>query len=114
MGAAENLDSLPELDKLTEKQMADRLGTTVKALQARRGRGQIPEGVWNKLGNHVMYSVRRYDEWLESLWVSPPGWKSEVTRSASALVGTVNVSQKRSRIPPRKGGSRLPPVLEIK
>src|SRR5471030_2323557 len=104
----------PDPDKLTEKQMAERLGTTVKALQSRRSRNQIPEGVWNKFGHHIMYSVRRYDEWLESLWVCPPGWKSEATQSASVLVGRVSVDQKHSRFPPRKRGSRLPPALEIK
>lgn len=33
------------LDKVSERQMAELLGTTVRALQTRRARKQIPEGV---------------------------------------------------------------------
>jgi len=55
-------------DKLTEMQMADELGTSLKALQHRRYRGQIPEGVWMKQGRTIYYSLQRYDEWLESIW----------------------------------------------
>lgn len=36
------------LDKLSEKQMAERLGTTARSLEARRSRRQIPEEVWKK------------------------------------------------------------------
>ncbi len=55
-------------DKLTETQMADELGTSLKALQHRRYGGQIPEGVWMKQGRTIYYSLKRYDDWLESVW----------------------------------------------
>lgn len=61
---------LASTDKLTETQMADELATSLKALQHRRYRGQIPEGVWMKQGRTIYYSLQRYDEWLESIWRS--------------------------------------------
>lgn len=64
----EGLETPDSLDKLTEEQMAMLLGTTVKSLQHRRYRGQIPEGVWMKRGKAIYYSIRRYEEWLESVW----------------------------------------------
>ncbi|MCY1368214.1 hypothetical protein D9M69_551820 [compost metagenome] len=111
MSAAENTEGL---DKVSEKQMAELLGTTVRSLQARRARKQIPEGVWIKNGRQIIYSKRRYDEWLESQWVCPPGWNSSATPSAFASPGTDDAAAKRSRIPPRKRGSRLHPSLGIR
>ena len=46
-------------DKITEKQMAEYLGTTYRALQAKRYRNQMPEGVWNLVGGTIYYSIRR-------------------------------------------------------
>lgn len=63
-------------DHYSEKEFAELIGTTVRALQARRARGQLPEGVWIKQGRQTIYSKRRYYEWLESQWICPPGWKS--------------------------------------
>lgn len=103
-----------EPDKLTEQQMADLLGVSKRALEARRARKQIPEGVWNRLGRRIIYSRKRYDEWLESQWVCPPGWRSEAIQSASVLRGTEGAAPKRSITLPRKRGSRLHPVFEIK
>gem|GEM_PF-3636573 len=51
--------------------MADLIGITKKALQRRREREAIPEGVWMKIDSRIVYSLRRYDEWLESRWVEP-------------------------------------------
>ncbi len=64
-------------DKLTEKQMATYLGTTHRALQAKRYRNQIPEGVWNLVGRTIYYSKRRYEEWRETQWVCHLELKSE-------------------------------------
>ncbi|WP_177324653.1 DUF4224 domain-containing protein [Pseudomonas sp. MOIL14HWK12:I2] len=71
---------LAPTDKLTEMQMADELGTSLKALQHRRYRGQIPEGVWMKHGRTIYYSLQRYDEWLESVWkpALPPQIRTEL------------------------------------
>ena len=101
-------------DKVPEQVMAAMLGITYRALQTRRSKGQIPEGVWNKVNGKIIYSRRRYDEWLESLWVCPPGWKSSATLSVSASCGTEQGSAKHSPIPRRKKGFRLHPVLEIR
>lgn len=68
-------------DKLTEKQMATYLGTTHRALQAKRYRNQIPEGVWNLVGRTVYYSKRRYEEWREAMWSYPQELKSVVDQS---------------------------------
>jgi hypothetical protein len=103
-----------EMDKLSEEKMAELLGTTKRALQARRARKQIPEGVWIKNGRQIIYSKRRYDEWLESQWTCPQGWKSSETHCASGLPGTDVVAAKHSRIPSRRKGSQLHPFLEIK
>lgn len=101
-------------DKISEKRMAELLGTTARALQGRRDRGQIPEGVWNKIGRRIIYSRRRYDEWLESQWICPPGWRSEATQSVSVSLGAARGAAKPSRIPRRGRASQLHPVLEIR
>lgn len=102
------------MDKVSEERMAELLGTTKRALQARRARKQIPEGVWIKTGRQIIYSKRRYDEWLESQWICPPEWKFSATPSVSDSPGTDDVAMKRSRILSRKKGSQLHPFLEIK
>ncbi|MGP9826849.1 hypothetical protein ACT048_20460 [Ectopseudomonas khazarica] len=101
-------------DKLTEKQMAEYLGTTARALEARRSRGQIPTGVWMKIGGRIMYSVRRYNEWQESQWLCPPELKLEMLQSESASPGTESVTPKHSLFPRRKRASQLHPVYAIK
>lgn len=61
-------------DKVEEKEMAVLLGTTCRALQGRRVRGRIPADVWRSVDGRIMYSLKRYDDWLESLWsvYTPP------------------------------------------
>ncbi|MDR6234031.1 hypothetical protein [Pseudomonas oryzihabitans] len=66
--ALEGLEVLSAQDKLTECQMAAELGITPRALQGRRYRGQIPEGVWMKDGRTTYYSCQKYEQWLESIW----------------------------------------------
>jgi len=103
-----------EVDKVTEERMAELLGITLRALQTRRQRGKIPEGVWNKNGRNIMYSRWRYEEWLESLWVCPLELKSEETRSESVSLGTVSVAGKPSPTPRRRRASAQPAVYVIK
>ncbi len=102
------------LDKLTEKQMAEYLGTTPRSLEAKRARKQIPEGVWKKIGSRIFYSIKRYNEWQESLWFCPPELKFDNLQSASDSSGTENAGQRRSAIPRRKRGSMLHPAYVIK
>jgi len=56
---------------LAEPQMAEWLGISKRAIQHRRLRGQIPSWVVQKVGPNWLYSVARYEEWLESLWPAP-------------------------------------------
>lgn len=56
---------------LNEPQMAEHLGITKRAIQHRRLRGQIPPSVMQKVGPDWIYSVDRYEDWLDSKWPSP-------------------------------------------
>ncbi len=62
--------NLPET--LTEPQMATHLGITKRAIQGRRSRGQIPPEVCQKVRSTWFYSLRRYEDWLKSLWPPTP------------------------------------------
>lgn len=86
MSAAEQLNDGITGDKVSEAQMAQILGTTLASLRSKRARKQIPEGVWNTHCGRIIYSIRRYYEWLESQWVCPQEWTSTTDRSASAFV----------------------------
>lgn len=55
-------------DKVSESMMADILGTTTRALQGRRARGVLPEGVWSKVDGSILYSVKRYEAFLDTHW----------------------------------------------
>lgn len=84
-------------DKLTESQMAEWLGTTYKGLQARRLKGQIPEGIWNRMGPKLIYySKSRYESWQESQWHSPPELTYTENPYESASPGKVSATQKSS------------------
>lgn len=72
MPTTEKLGDGSRHDKVTEKRMAELLGTTPKALQRKRERNVIPDHIWSKIDGRIMYSIWRYDEWLESHWNCPP------------------------------------------
>ncbi|WP_236676395.1 DUF4224 domain-containing protein [Pseudomonas sp. B7] len=55
-------------DKVSESMMAELLGTTARALQGKRARGITPENVWSKIDGSIMYSLKRYEDFLESQW----------------------------------------------
>lgn len=80
-----------DVDKVTEQKMADLLGCTKRALEGRRLRGSIPEGVWMKHSGRIIYSKKRYDEWLESQWIYP--WHRRPLRLAPAQVHVGRCSQ---------------------
>lgn len=69
---AEPMRNLVELvdswDKVSEVLMAELIGTTPKALQRKRERGMIPSEVWRKIDGRVMYSLKRYEAWLDGHW----------------------------------------------
>lgn len=72
MPTTEKLGDGSRHDKVTEKRMAELLGTTPKALQRKRERSVIPATIWAKIDGRIMYSIWRYDEWLESQGGCPP------------------------------------------
>ncbi|WP_260688063.1 hypothetical protein [Pseudomonas sp. AO-1] len=103
MGAAEKLPEEDGHDKVTEKRMAELVGTTVKALARKRERKIIPQGVWSKIDGRIMYSKRRYDEWIESLWTCQQGLSLSVHQSEFVSPGTRSGAAKRSpSLKPRK------------
>lgn len=56
-------------DKILESKLAELIGTTRRSLEHKRLNGVIPEGVWIKNGGRIMYSLKRYEDWMESRWV---------------------------------------------
>ncbi|WP_258197927.1 hypothetical protein [Pseudomonas capeferrum] len=103
-----------DVDKVTEKRMADLLGCTKRALEGRRLRGAIPEGVWIKHGGRIIYSKKRYDEWLESQWIYPQGLTSITVHSDSGSCGKVVAEVKPFPTPRHKKASKLHPGFAIR
>lgn len=114
MAAAENLPDEQAQDKVTEKRMGELVGCTAKALQRKREKGIIPSWVWMKINGRIMYSRRRYDEWIESLWTCRPESSLSGALSESGSPGTRSVAARRSpSLRPRKG-SQQPRVYVLK
>lgn len=106
MATAEKLGDGSGHDKVTEKRMAELLGTTPKALQRKRERSAIPNNIWSKIDGRIMYSIWRYDEWLESQWSYPTMLSLPKRRSASAT------PQKKNG--PQRHASTCPPITQGK
>ncbi|MDI6527699.1 hypothetical protein QMA71_19350 [Pseudomonas otitidis] len=102
------------VDKVLEKKLAELVGTTPKALERKRERGIIPEGVWQKLDGRIIYSISRYNAWQESLWTSPMASNWSASESASDSTGARCAGAKRSQSTRRPGGSQRQPVYVIK
>ena len=104
MAAVQSLAEDTGHDKVTEQKMAELIGTTAKALQRKRERNVIPQGVWTKIDGRIIYSKRRYDEWVESLWTSQQGLSLSGNPSEFASPGTKSGAARRSpSLRPRKG-----------
>lgn len=102
------------IDKVQEEEMARLLGTTPKALQRKRERKVIPPGVYALIDGRVTYSIRRYDEWVESQWpVSLRESKSSETASASGSPGTGKDAAKRSPSRRPRKASKPQPVYVL-
>ncbi|MCP1651637.1 hypothetical protein [Pseudomonas nitroreducens] len=105
MSAAEKIDD--EFDKVSEKRMAELLGTTARALQRKRERKIIPAWIWAKIDGRIIYSKRRYDEWLESLWTCRPASKSSANQSEFGFNGeSADVVKRSPTLRPRKESQR--------
>lgn len=100
-------------DKVPESRMAVILGTTKRALEGKRARGIIPQGVWNNFDGRILYSVGRYDAWLESQWACPPDLNLQVNPFESASPGREKGAVKRLPIPKRLRGSKRPQIYAL-
>lgn len=103
-----------QLDKVPEARMAEIIGTTKRALEGKRDRGVIPEGVWNKIDGRIFYSVRRYEAWLESQWACPQELSLLVSPSAFGSPGEASAAAKLSRIPKHQKALKRQPIYAIK
>ncbi|MDI3369710.1 hypothetical protein QLG14_10740 [Pseudomonas sp. V104_10] len=101
-------------DKVPEEKMAELVGTTKRALEGKRSRGVIPEGVWKKIDGRIFYSIRRYEAWLEGSWGYPLESNSSANQSGSVLLATVNVGPKLSHTPRPPRGSKRQPIYALK
>lgn len=96
-----------DIDKVSEDEMARLVGTTPKALERKRQRKVIPPGVYALIDGRIMYSIRRYDQWVESQWPDyQPALKSSAAASASVSPGESSVSAKRLPTRPRRKVSK--------
>ena len=101
-------------DKVPEEKMAELVGTTKRALEGKRSRGVIPEGVWKKIDGRIFYSIRRYEAWLEGNWGYPLESSSSERQSGSVLLGTVSVDPKLSHTRKPLRGSKRQPIYALK
>ena len=100
-------------DKIAEKNFAEMVGTTRRALQGKRQRNIIPKGVWNEIDGQIYYSIRRYEAWLESLWDCPPELNSQASQSAFASHGSSGAARP-SPIPKRQKALKQQPIYVLR
>ncbi|GAB5336325.1 hypothetical protein [Pseudomonas fluorescens] len=112
MAAAEQLPVEYLSDKVAEKNFAEMVGTTRRALQGKRQRNIIPKGVWNEIDGQIYYSIRRYEAWLESLWDCPPELNSQVNQSGFASPGSSGAARP-SPIPKRQKALKRPQIYAL-
>jgi len=105
-----------DIDKVNEEEMARLIGTTPVALKRKRQRGVIPYGVYATVDGRITYSIRRYDEWVESQWPQVPYLEASnlsAAAFASASPGTRGATAKRSGSPQRHKASKQPQVFVL-
>ncbi|MNG01046.1 hypothetical protein D3C85_1274910 [compost metagenome] len=112
MAAAEQIPVEYLSDKVAEKNFAEMVGTTRRALQGKRQRNIIPKGVWNEIDGQIFYSIRRYEAWLESLWDCPPELNSRVSQSGFASPGN-SAAVRPSPIPKRRKALKQPQIYAL-
>lgn len=105
---------MSEIGYLSEHRMAEKLGLTYRALVRRRQRNVIPESVWIKHHGRILYSVERYEKWLDSLWSGRQESSQSVKKSASGSLGTASADAKPSSTRKLHPASRLPPVSVLR
>ena len=101
-------------DHVTEKRMAEIYGTTPKALESRRLKGKIPETVWIKLHGRIYYSIKRYEEWLESQWECRQASSSSAKASVSDSCTTGTAAAKPSLTRRHRKGSQPQPIYALR
>jgi len=103
-----------QLDKVPEARMAELIGTTKRALEGKRDRRVIPEGVWNKIDGRIFYSLRRYEAWLESQWACPQELNSLASPFAFASHGEASDAARLSHTRKPQKGLKRQPIYAIK
>ncbi|WP_256676495.1 MULTISPECIES: hypothetical protein [unclassified Pseudomonas] len=103
-----------QLDKVPEARMAEIIGTTKRALEGKRDRGVIPEGVWNKIDGRIFYSLRRYEAWLESQWACPQELNSLASPFAFGSPGAASDAARLSHTHKHQKGLKRQPIYAIK
>lgn len=101
-------------DHVTERALADFYSITVKALATRRQRGQIPPGVWFKVGGRIHYSLKGYAAWLESLRECQQASSSSAAQSASGSRATAGAAAKPSLTRKPRKASQPQPVYALR
>lgn len=104
----------PRVDKVLEKEMARLIGTTLVALRRKRHKGIIPPTVYATIDGRITYSIRRYDEWVESQWNCQPASSLSGSPSVSASCGTESADAKPCHTRKPRRVSKQPPVLELR
>ena len=102
------------IDKVQEEELARLIGTTRVALKRKRERGVIPAGVYAIIDGRIMYSIKRYDAWVESQWPGQPESSRSAAACASASCGTVAGDAKPSPSRKPRRGSKPQPVSELR
>ncbi|WP_248731828.1 hypothetical protein [Pseudomonas sp. MWU13-2517] len=114
MAEADEKSDAFQLDKVPEVRMAEIIGTTKRALEGKRDRGVIPEGVWNKIDGRIFYSLRRYEAWLESQWACPQELNSLVSPFVFGSLGEASGAAKLSHTHKPQKGLKRQPIYAIK
>lgn len=103
------------VDKVLEDELSRLIGYPEgsRALERKRQRGIIPAGVYAVIDGRITYSIRRYDEWVESQWPSLQALSSLGAQSESASCGTESVAAKPSRTRRPRKASKQPQVFVL-
>jgi hypothetical protein len=92
------IDVTENWDKVSESMMAELLGTTARALQGKRARGITPENIWSKVDGSIMYSLKRYEAFLESQWPADIPVAQTSTTPITANTRRKKITNQRARV----------------
>ncbi|MDB6063318.1 MAG: hypothetical protein JWM78_3421 [Verrucomicrobiaceae bacterium] len=85
-------------DWVSLKAFAPRVGFSVRAIESKKQRGQLPEGiVWIKVGGNILLSLNGWNSWVANQARAQLESQSKVIESSSDSHGTASASAKPSR-----------------